>query len=166
MQAKPPWLFNQARDRNLMFSLPLAGLILLSCLSLQNNLPVDPFWIKRCPQPFLQKRINLDLKVPYNLSSIYHSGLTFHYFLYTDIDLSSNSTNSLIFLKHTLSISSFHVLNVLSTGYTPASHFNPSYLHFKTQLKCCLQHGVVSEGPCRYVSASSQLPLKSDCAWS
>lgn len=42
------------------------------------------------PQPFLQKTINMDFKVLYNLSSIYHAGLILHYSLYIDIHLSSN----------------------------------------------------------------------------
>lgn len=140
MHSKPSrQLFNESIYKNLMFSLPLVCLILsilqtTAKIIFQNNpceLGVSSVLevLKCSPQHFLQKRINLDFKVVYNLSSMYYSGLIFHYFLHTDIHLSSNSTTPLFLHICTLSIFSFHAYpqGVLTKWYTPGLLPYPTY---------------------------------------
>lgn len=74
--------------KKLMFSLPLVCLStsilhITAKIIFQKNLselglPLQT--LESYPQPFLQKKpIKVDFKVLYNLSSIYHAGLIFHY---------------------------------------------------------------------------------------
>lgn len=84
--------------KKLMFSLPLvclspSTLHITAKLIFQKNLCELGLSLQTqeyYPQPFLQKTIKMDFKVLYNLNSIYHAGLIFHYSLYIDINFSSN----------------------------------------------------------------------------
>lgn len=88
-------------------------------------------------------------KVFYNLSSIYHTGLIFHYFLYINIHLSSNSTTIFLNILCLFSVST-PVLKVFS----PNDIFLSSTLILLTiqNLPQMLtpMDGVFSEGPFKY----------------
>lgn len=143
-----------------MFSLPLVCLILsilqtTAKIIFQNNpceLGVSSVLeaLKCFPKHFLQKRINLDFKIVYNLSSMYYSGLIFHYFLHIDIYLSSNSTTP--FSTHMYFVyfqfpclSSRCSLQMIYSCILPY----PTYTS-KSSSNVNLKYGVFSEGPLRY----------------
>lgn len=133
-KAKPPLLFNQSVYKTRKFSLLLVCLIIsivqtTAKITFKKNpceLGVSSALeaLKCFPRISSKKEINLDFKVFYNLSSIYYSGLIFHYFLHIGMYLSSCSTTPLFLHIHTFSIFSFHACaqGVLSKWYIPAFH--------------------------------------------